>query len=252
MFVFSPRTVSRNAGYTLTEVLIVMGLMGVLAALSINLLLNQGNANKWGRVTADYVHQLASAYNVSKTTYGKGPLAAKKCNTTTTCTLSNAYDDGSALKGISALLYSWETAIVYSSSAPKRFTYPGGIVVYIQPDAAAITDPNNEIPNGTITYADATPDDIAGALANDWEWLLVDMNGTEAPNSTQTTGDRVLLFVDDDTGRILTGWQFCIKNGGTEITPGVLCRVNDGVTNYNFYKSYYDVYQDYTFANQAE
>lgn len=262
------------------ELLITLGLLALLAVLSINMLAQSpSSANRWGRVANDMVTHLEMACNTVRLSQGTGPFRAtkivatppvdpsmhqyeyayteagstedpdgyqsaaytSKCplhtDTATSDGIANTYVCNTLYRGMSIFLPTWESN-VKKLTGPERLEYPNDIVLYLRPDEATVADPNSEIPNAG---ADNTPasfahDDIMDTV-DDREWLLLDMNGTDGPNSIAAGGDRVLLHVDDSSCKILTARQKCklVNSAGT---------CNDGaVTTYP--QSFYDQNRNY-------
>jgi type II secretory pathway pseudopilin PulG len=251
----------------MTEVLISLALLAFLSVLGIKVLLNS-TKDIWPRVVEDYTRQLSAAYNKIRLDTGETPLRAIDNNTINNPTPTPLYEDG-----IATLLQTWETTTRYISTSPARLQYPSGMTVYVNPEDTNIPDPNSELPihqAGALTPDippgnDASPQTIM-AGTSDREWLLIDMSGTDSsgndksPNSLKPDGDRVLLMVDDATGRVLTAWQKCWLMNNPSTTTNVISNpYGSGTTctmgppkfaapSRTYYKSFFDVYKKYTGA----
>jgi type II secretory pathway pseudopilin PulG len=249
----------------MTEVLISLGLLAFLSLMGVKLLLNF-TKDIWPRVVEDYTRQLASVYNKIRLDNGETPLRAID-NTT----VNNPVPTPLFADGIATLLQTWESTTRYTSTSPAKLQYPSGMTVYVNPEDTNIPDPNSELP---IHQAGAlTPDPLPGtatspqtimAGTSDREWLLIDMSGPDSggndklPNSLKPNGDRVLLMVDDATGRVLTAWQKCwMMNNPSTTTSAITNPYGSGTTctmasptfaapSRTYYKSFFDVYKNYT------
>lgn len=272
--------------FSLAEILITITLVGVLTVLSINMLVQTPSSpSKWGRVAYDLVTHLESACNSVKLSYGTGPLNARKISTTLTgshqyeyvyvnasgstedpdgyvsptytakCALhtdtatadgiQDTYICNNTARGMSEFLPSWEgTAKGFSS--PSRMEYPNGIVLYTKPDESTVPA-NTEIPDdgADTTPASFSHDDIMDTT-DDRNWVLLDMNGTNGPNSITASGDRILLYVDDDSCKVLTARQQCKLVNSTGV-----CNDNATITTYpqSFLDSYKNYCSDFSAAN---
>jgi hypothetical protein len=181
--------------FSLAELLIVLALTGLMMTLTIPFLVNRSPSSAWGRVSQDMVRHLASVYNQTVLKTGNPPVLASD--------------------GVPGILPTYETMATYTAAAPANISYASGITLYLHPENTNI--PGDRGNNPTI---------LTGT--NNREWLLLDMNGSAAPNSLGTSGDRVLLYIENTTGRVLTARQKCQE---------------DGTSTYG--QSFYDVYKGY-------
>ena len=263
-------------GFTLVESLIALALTAVIAVLSINMIVGRSanTQDTYSHETSDFIQHLTAACQKSRLEYGAGPLAAKtigsgSCsaahpdcnlwaypqtpgtnNLADTPQYSYTGTNDNNLRGIGWLLKNWDSTVTYDSTN-QALSYPGGMILYLQPDLPVGTgpnvDPNGEIPddasgiNGTATNPETatlvpgTLDDIMYNSTNsvakdDRQFLLLDLNGTPAPNSIASSGDRVLLYVEDKTCRVRTAYQAC--------RDGTMATCNQAYT-----QSFYDVYE---------
>jgi hypothetical protein len=246
----------RNPAFSTAELLIALSLLGVLAVLGLNLLLT-APGDTWPRMVEDYFRQLSSVYNKIKLETGDTPLNALDNTLSTPSTPVYLYPDG-----IASVLQTWESTKTYVPKGPSvaaKLLYPSNMVVYLDPEDTNIPDSNNQLPihqPGALNPNSDSSSIMTGT--NDHEWLLIDVNGDAGPNSLGVGGDRVLLIVDDPTGRVLTAWQKCWMT----LNPGVVnpygnsakttCVLGPSSTpsfpgpNRTYYKSFYDVKKDYT------
>ena len=87
--------------------------------------------------------------------------------------------------------------------------------------------------------------------ADDRQFVLLDMNGTASPNSIGANGDRVLLYVADNSCRIRTAYQACRseladKQGTTSTADDLPCNQQAA-----YVQSFYDVYKCTEETNQG-
>jgi type II secretory pathway pseudopilin PulG len=229
-----PSRIQCQAGVSLVEILLVLALSALVATLSIAMVVQQPS-KVWNRVAEDYVQHLAKVYNKVVLQHGDTPINAL------TSAGATRYSDG-----ITTVLQSWESIATYTSSSPAYFTYPSKIRVYVNPEDTAITDTGNELPIHQTGTPSAIMEKSSTVVTNNKEWLLLDMNGTDAPNSMGVSGDRVLLIVDDATGRVMTAWQKCNEFGGTvNGATNTTCTLSTVSPNRVYYRSFYDVYKGY-------
>lgn len=253
-----------SAGVTLVEILIVVALSGLLAALTLKMVLNKPN-DAWPRVTEDYIHHLSGVFN--KTLLEKGIVPTKIPNSTSldpnACPRQNnelLYPDGT-----SSVLQNWESVANYVSTSPAYLNYPSGIFVYVNPEDTNIPDTSNMLPRhqagalvpfnfsptGNPTGNVCTAAQTVMSGTDDRNWLLLDLNGTTGPNTLGLTGDRVLLLVDEATGRILTAWQKCKEfQGQTGYTVTVnagagTCTISVPAPSRVYYQSAFDSMKGY-------
>lgn len=255
----------RHTAFSLAEVLITLGLLAFLSVLGIKLLLNT-NRDIWPRVVEDYTRQLTAVYNKIRMDSGETPLRAIDNATVNNPTPTPLFEDG-----IATLLQTWESTARYTAASPAKLQYPSGMTVYLNPEDTNIPDPNAELPihqPGALTPdpppGTATSPQTIMAGTSDREWLLIDMSGLDQggndqlPNSLKPDGDRVLLMVDDATGRVLTAWQKCWMMNNPSTTTAVIANpYGSGTTctmgppqfpapERTYYKSFFDEYKKYT------
>lgn len=223
-----------------------LALLGLMVALSIPMLL-KGPNDSWPRMVDDYTHQLSAVYNKIKLQHGDTPLRALDPNTGNTY----LYADG-----VPSLLQTWESTVKYvaaTGSTPAYLQYPSKMVVYVDPHDTKIADPGLDLPihqPGALTpgspVTSASPKTIMTGT-DDREWILVDINGSDPPNSLGPSGDRVLIWIDDNNGRILTAWQRCWLTTTPNTNPNATsCVLSTPSPARAYYKSFYDVYKNYT------
>lgn len=151
------------------------------------------------------------------------------------------YTSSDDWRGMDQFLPDFESGTV-ASTGPSLLIYPGELYLYTRPDEATIADTSNQIPNhNNHTPAPASNfkhDDIMKTV-DDREWLLIDMNGTDAPNSIAAGGDRVLIHVNNETCKVMTAKQKCDE---VEATTAGYC---DGAGETAFGQSFYDVFMNY-------
>jgi type II secretory pathway pseudopilin PulG len=189
---------SARAGISLVEVIITLTLVGVLVAMTINLVLVNPRG-KWNKMTDDYILHLASVYHQYQLKNGLNPV--KPSNT----------------DGIPGMLPDWETASTYDSSN-NIINYPNNMQVQLQAE---------DFCGGLLS--DACGSDLGTALGCTWpdstnnrEWIVIDINGNEGPNSLGCDGEQVVIYINNETGQVMTANQWNSS-----------CQV-----------SYYDVYSD--------
>jgi prepilin-type N-terminal cleavage/methylation domain-containing protein len=180
---------SSAVGFTLAELLIVLALSGILAALTLNLI-TKTPSGTYGRLAEDYARHLASVYEQYQ--------------------LKNGQPFDLTTNNVASLLPTWESIAIYTSSSPELLTYPSRVIVYIKPEQ--------------VSGMSATT--LAGT--NNREWVMMDVNGTTGPNSLSSSGDRVLFYIENTSGRVLTAYQKCQEDGTTTYT-----------------QSFYDLYKGY-------
>ncbi|MEB3245502.1 MAG: prepilin-type N-terminal cleavage/methylation domain-containing protein [Vampirovibrionales bacterium] len=176
-----------NPGFTLAEIIVALILMGLVAVFSVNLIMTRPS-DRFARMTEDYIHHLASIYEAQNLRTGSPPITATTPD------------------GMAALLPQLESMATHTTSSPEQITYTNRMVVYLKPEQVS------GISNPVLTGTDNR------------EWLLLDVDGTQGSNSLTSSGDRVLIHVDNDTGQVQTAWQ-----------------VDSG----SFSQSFYDVYKGY-------
>lgn len=224
-------------GISIPEILMVVAISAVVALFTIPMVINSPNG-KWPHLIEDYVQHLSSVYNKVQLENGDSPINAELVPDPDINAHNPKYADG-----IESVLVDWETLAFYSSSAPQYLSYPNKIRVYLDPENTNIPDPQSQLP---IHQAGSPATIMAGT--DNKEWLLVDMDGASGTNrmdSTDPKADRVLLIVDDATGRILTAWQKCIELGGATNGPMTTCTMSSPAPSRVYYKSFYDVYKGY-------
>ena len=258
------------AGFSLIEALIALAITATVATLAIGVLINQNpkSQQSYGRSASDFIGHLGTVCKKSHAEYGRGPLAATTIDTAS-CPGANCNvyafpkaianrvvgTHDSNLRGFSWLIKDWESTVTYNSG-DESLSYPEGIRLYLQPDMSNAAsnpdvDPNTQIPDdasgiagtgynpenallipGTlndIMYNTTPNPDVA---SDDRQFVILDMNGTSGPNSIVSTGDRVLLYVEDKTCRIRTAYQACRDQGMTLCTQSA-----------TYGQSFYDVYK---------
>lgn len=213
------------------------------------------------RSVDDYFQQLSAIYSKVQLESGNTPLQA----TTPADGTTPLYSDG-----LASVLPTVESLVTYTArnsgtSTPGQLLYPSNLLLYLDPEDTNIPDTGNQLP---IHQASAlTPDNPVTAASpqtimagtDDREWLLLDVNGTGGQNDLGISGDRVLLMVDDSTGRVLTAWQKCwmLTNPippddatyhGIPYGSGTTCVMSGTAPTRTYYKSFFDVFKNYTGA----
>ncbi|MGE0201024.1 MAG: type II secretion system protein J [Candidatus Melainabacteria bacterium] len=193
---------SAAAGFTLAELLITMALSALILVLSLKMVsgLQARDTKQYKRMAGDFVHHLAAACEVVKYRYGAGPIAAQTVDGSGNPTAAFA-------DGWTTFLPGWESTTPTLTTAPTVLNYPQDMLLYLKPYEATVPDPSNQIPN--------TPTAIMSGVT-DGTWVLLDMNGTDTPNSIAATGDRVLLNIDDTTCQVKTAAKLCTERSCTE------------------------------------
>ncbi|MBX2860235.1 MAG: hypothetical protein KTR14_03305 [Vampirovibrio sp.] len=195
-------------GLSLVEAVISLGIAALIAVLAFNAL-KDSPRKKWPKVTEAYFHHLSAAYSNVNLRYGAGPMTA--------------VDSAGALvftDGIEDFLIDWESTVTYDAGPPELLDYPEKFILYLDPEGLADDQYTN------------IPDPVMAGTDNK-EWVLLDVNGTLSPNSLSSNGDRVLIYIDDDTGRILTAKQMCLEQDP------------DCTENYDAMDTFYDQYKGY-------
>lgn len=222
---------SASPGISLVEVLVIVALMGTMALLTVPLL-SQNPANIWARTTEDYMTHLAAMYNKISLERGDSPAQVRDPSG------NLVYPDGMA-----SVLADWETVATHVTGPPRRLHYPNKIVVYLHPEQASIPNPGS----GMLLpiHQSGSPAEIMAGTANK-DWLLLDVNGVTEPNQLGPEGDRILLLVEDATGRIITAWKKCLElDGQAGYTVSVdtdegTCTISSPAPSRIYYKSRYD------------
>ena len=176
-------------GFSLAELLIVLALTGIVLAMSLKLLTDTPSGT-YGRLAEDYARHLATVYEQYQ--------------------LKNGQPFDLSTNSIATLLPTWETTTIHNAASPESLDYPSKIVVYLRPEQ--------------VSGMPATI--LAGT--NNREWIMVDIDGTDGPNALGTSGDRVLFYVENTSGRVLTAYQKCVE---------------DSVSTYD--QSFYDIHKGY-------
>ncbi|MDX2084840.1 MAG: prepilin-type N-terminal cleavage/methylation domain-containing protein [Candidatus Melainabacteria bacterium] len=159
---------ARRAGLSLVEVLVSLALLGLLVGMSVQLL-TQNPRGPWVARVSDYLaHVAALAHRVELSTGRPVDVSAG---------------------GLATLLLSAESAVETIMTSPAHLRYPSGVWVYLYPEqVSGMSDPI-----------------FAGT--HNREWLLLDLNGDQSPNALSEQGDRVLLHLNSQSGRIQTAYQ---------------------------------------------
>ncbi len=241
-----------NTGFSLVELLMVLALSGLMAAMVVGMMLPKASPT-WARVAEDYIEHLSAVYSKIQLQSGDSPIQAQIVPDPNPAVHNPLYADG-----IATVLQTSESLVTYSAASPPFLSYPSKIRVYLNPEDTNIPDTSNQLPRhqagalapGAVNPATNSATQTIMAGTEDREWLLLDMNGADGPNTMGTNGDRVLLIVDDVTGRVLTAWQKCwmLTNALTPTYPAAAtttCTLASPAPSRTYYKSFYDVYKKY-------
>ncbi|MBK8190943.1 MAG: hypothetical protein IPK79_10895 [Vampirovibrionales bacterium] len=185
----------RGVGWVEVGVALLIGV--ALAALSLALLGRRPHQT-WAALVRDFRQELSAAYESVYYAYGRGPLDAVETCGRLACGDRLLYPNGMA-----DVLARYETRARYIPGPPALLQYPSGMTAYLFPERGDIPDPQRQLPQAT------QPDGNVMPQTHDREWILLDVNGAEAPNGLGEEGDRVLLRVDNQTGRVETAYQTC-------------------------------------------
>jgi len=197
-----PAAGNAAGGFSLAELLITMALTALILVLSLKMVsgLQTRDASQYKRMAGDFVHHLGAACEVVKYRYGAGPVNAQ--------TVDGSGNPADAFAdGWTTFLPGWESTTPALTTAPTVLNYPQDMLLYLKPYETTVPDPSNQIPN--------TPTNIMSGV-DDATWVLLDMNGTDSPNSISSTGDRVLLNIDDTTCQVETAAELCTERSCTE------------------------------------
>jgi hypothetical protein len=161
--------------FTMAELLVALGVAGLVMAMSLATLFNNPPSKRWGRMADDMVTHLAATYHTYQLETG-WPL------------VHAGHPDGA-----SALLPLNDTSGTHNTLGTEYLDYQGGFRLYLKPEqlAATVTGLNNTILADTQNR----------------EWLLLDMDAASAPTNLSTDPDLVLLRIHNDTGQVLTAHQ---------------------------------------------
>jgi type II secretory pathway pseudopilin PulG len=160
--------------FSLIELLLALGLTGIIMTMTLGALFNNPPQKRWGRMVEDYATHLAATYNTYQLQRGWPPINASNTN------------------GLAGLLPTTESGITYVSSSPEYLQYSAGFRVYLKPEQLS----------GSVTGLSSPV--LANTLPR--EWLLLDLDPTSTPTNL-TQPDLVLLRVDNTTGQVLTAHQ---------------------------------------------
>lgn len=183
--------------FTLAEVLLVMGIIGVVAALTLPLIINNTNLAEYKSAYKKKYSELSNAMNlviddqggslagVFSDTVGLRDELLKHLSYTKTC-------NGLTMLGtcLPSAIYSLNTALATPGASATReaVTLIDGAYFYME-----LTDKNCATPNGTLSK-------VCG-------WIIVDINGLKGPN---TYGKDIYYLHVLDNG---------IKPSGAEVPP---------------------------------
>ena len=174
------------SAFTLAEVLMVLGLLGVIAALLIRGVM-MPKTNSYGRSAEDFSAHLAMIYKTQVLRTGSPPSTTVAANT------------------LAGILPTADTMTVFNAVSPETLTYSAKMIVYLKPEQCT----------GTACNSAGLTDPVLTGTSNR-EWLLLDINGTEGPNTFGTSGDMVLLYINNATGDVQTAWQVAPGTGAFE------------------------------------
>ncbi|MFM7390337.1 MAG: type II secretion system protein [Vampirovibrionales bacterium] len=212
-------------GFTLIEVLITLGFVGILTVLSLRLVKPSVPVEAWSRRCADFLEHVQATYRIHEARTGLPPVRdpllcnvgyvspLERYNPVAPCAETRSTHTG--LHGLNAYLMNNEEKASYgtvtvSGVATPYLDYPMGVRLWLRPELLHANFKNR---------LDATPFDLSRDTFNNYhEFMLIDFDKKTQPTSLNDT-DIVPIRYVEDTGELQTWYQFWVvsESPGTAV-----------------------------------
>jgi prepilin-type N-terminal cleavage/methylation domain-containing protein len=203
-------------GFSLVEVIIVLGLIGILATLSLKLIRPTNNNEAWGRRAGDFIEHLQGMYRIHEARTGLSPvLDPLLCHTSyvaplsinaVTCTNTTRAD----LHGLNAFLVANDESAQYGSVTISGQTvpyldYPMGVRLWLKPELLS---------SNFKSMLDQVPFTESRDTYNNYhEFMVIDMDKQTTP-TLLSNKDIIPIRYVESSGEIQT-WYTVAQNSSS-------------------------------------